>query len=293
MTRSDLSLRSICIRSIVTLVSACVLPHSSALLKRDGTWPGDVAANLRTAYEHILARFKTDQVGCLLIVSPHGIMVSGCASVLSAERLRGRPHMGGPFEDYVVDRDLATVTGDAIESAGCRIARVTFGQLGADEAVGPIHWGVSVPVSIVTQVTGLRLPIVPITVAPDVSLQDCQRVGRAICDAASMSARRVALVISTDLSHALARGPYGYDSRAVAYDQTIERLLSSDHLAEVELVNEELLRRARAEGWRELCLLAAALGNAFHCWIAEYAAYSYFGMICASFELLVGAYGTG
>jgi aromatic ring-opening dioxygenase LigB subunit len=128
------------------------------------------------------------------------------------------------------------------------------------------------------------VPVVVVSPARDLSLEEHVRAGRALALAAEKSGKRVALIASADHGHAHdAAGPYGFDPAAADYDRQVVDLVRQDRLAGLLELDPAFVDAAKADSWWQLLMLHGALGDGWRAEFLSYEASTYFGMLCAAY----------
>jgi 3,4-dihydroxyphenylacetate 2,3-dioxygenase len=106
-----------------------------------------------------------------------------------------------------------------------------------------------------------RLPVVTMGTCVLADLDECQRVGAAVRDAAAATGKRVVFVASSALAHALVRNPAAWPSEAhQALDRRYLALLGEGRLEEARRMLPDYAREAHVEmGGRNLASMLGAL----------------------------------
>jgi aromatic ring-opening dioxygenase LigB subunit len=99
----------------------------------------------------------------------------------------------------------------------------------------------------------------------------------------------VAFVASADHGHAHdPDGPYGFDPASAAFDAAIVDAVRGNRLERVLDLDDDFIERAKADSPWQLALLHGLLGGIAAGELLSYEAPTYFGMLCASYELAKG-----
>lgn len=106
-----------------------------------------------------------------------------------------------------------------------------------------------------------RIPVVTMGTCVLADLDECYRVGQAVCDAAAQSRKRVVFVASSALSHKLVRNPASWPTpEHQALDRKFMAMLRDGHLAEARRFLDGYARETHVEmGGRNLASMLGAL----------------------------------
>jgi aromatic ring-opening dioxygenase LigB subunit len=246
------------------IVAAAIAPHGTPAFE-----PGPT----RDGVEELGRRFERAAPDAIVVVTPHNVHVDGHFAVVTAGKVAGSladwDHPEITLEREV-DRELASALLAALSPA----VGVSYGGNDPAEAVMPLDWGGLIPLAFLSE-----LPVVIVSPARDLSLEDHIRAGEAIAGAPG----RFGLVASADHGHAHdAKGPYGFDPAAAEYDERVVELVRANRLDEL-LELEELAYRAKADSLWQMVVLHGALGDGWQAELLSYEAPTYFGMLVADF----------
>jgi aromatic ring-opening dioxygenase LigB subunit len=132
---------------------------------------------------------------------------------------------------------------------------------------------------------------VVVRVGPEVPAGGLLAFGRVLAGVAAAGGRRVAVVASGDLAHAHdARGPYGADPAARAFDRRVLRAVAGEGPDGLLHLDPSLVARAKPDAVPQLLVLAGLLreaalsGRPLRPEVLAYEVPTYFGMLCAVYE---------
>jgi aromatic ring-opening dioxygenase LigB subunit len=246
------------------IVAAAIAPHGTPAFE-----PGPT----RDALEEVGRRFERAGPEAIVVVTPHNVHVEGHFAVVTAAKVAGDLAQWDHPEitlEREVDRGLAQAILDRLDSA----VGVSYGGNDPVEAVMPLDWGGLIPLAFLPE-----LPVVLVSPARDLSLEDHVRAGEAIASVPE----RIGLVASADHGHAHdAEGPYGFDPASAEYDDRVVELVRENRLDEL-LELEELAGRGKADSLWQMVVLHGALGDGWRAELLSYEAPTYFGMLVADF----------
>jgi aromatic ring-opening dioxygenase LigB subunit len=183
-----------------------------------------------------------------------------------------------------VDLELATQAVTALHDEGIPVVGASFGANDPAAASAPMDWGVLIPLWVMGGRHDPPVPVVVLSPARDLSLEEHVRAGRALARAAGESGKRIALIASADHGHAHdASGPYGFDPAAAEYDRQVVDLVRENRLAGLLDLDPAFVDSAKADSWWQMLILHGALGDGWHAEFLSYEASTYFGMLCAAY----------
>jgi aromatic ring-opening dioxygenase LigB subunit len=261
------------------IVFAAIAPHGSLAVPELS--PAS-AAETQAAMTELGERFRAARPDATVVLTPHGVHVEGSLSVVVAGSLAGSLDEEGRRVELAapVDRGLAGAILDELRIAGIPTAAVTFGTSDPAEAEMPMDWGTLIPLWFMG---GGDLPVVVVSTSVGRSPEEHVRAGHALAFAAAQSGKRVALIASADHGHAHdADGPYGFDPAASEYDRLVVEAVRANRLGDLLAIDEELVRAARADSFRQLLVLHGACGGGCDVELLSYEAPTYYGMLCAA-----------
>jgi aromatic ring-opening dioxygenase LigB subunit len=266
----------------VSLVFAAIAPH--------GTLPEAPVENADATHAALATlgeRFDAADPETTIVLTPHNVHVEGHFAVVLAGAMAGSLAEFGAADVHLsvpVDVELALRCVSALHDDDIPVVGASFGANDPSGATAPMDWGVLIPL---WAMGGRREPPVPIVVvspARDLSLEQHVRAGRALARAAEESGKRVGLIASADHGHAHdAAGPYGFDPAAADYDRQVVELVQQDRLADLLELDPQFVDAAKADSWWQLLMLYGALGEGWRAEFLSYEASTYFGMLCAAY----------
>jgi aromatic ring-opening dioxygenase LigB subunit len=266
----------------VSLVFAAIAPHGTL-----PEAPVDNADATHAALATLGERFDAAQPDATIVLTPHNVHVQGHFAVVLAGTLAGSlaefdapdVHLSLP-----VDVELATRALTALHDDGLPVVGASFGANDPTAATAPMDWGVLIPVWAMGGRDDPPVPVVVVSPARDLSLEEHVRAGRALARAADEAGKRVALIASADHGHAHdADGPYGFDPAAAEYDRQVTELVQENRLAGLLELDPAFVDAAKADSWWQMLMLHGALADDWDAEFLSYEASTYFGMLCAAY----------
>ena len=247
------------------ILAAAIAPHGTPAFE-----PGPT----RDALEEVGRRFEAAAPDAVVVVTPHNVHVDGHFAVVTAGRVAGDLAQW-EHPEIALEREVNRELAQTILARMSPAVGVSYGGNDPAEAVMPLDWGVLIPLSFLPE-----LPVVVVSPARDLSLEDHVRAGEAIAGAPG----RIGLVASADHGHAHdPEGPYGFDPASAEFDERIVELVRENRLGEL-LELGELVAPAKADSLWQMLVLHGALGDGWDAELLSYEAPTYFGMLVAAFE---------
>lgn len=117
-----------------------------------------------------------------------------------------------------------------------------------------LHYASAVPLHFLAE----KLPdtkLVPVTYS-DASPKKHYQFGQAMKDIVSLSDKRIAIIVSADMSHALSEeSPAGYHTAGAAFDESIMDLITTKNTAGILSLNDELIQESHQTIYLPLLVL--------------------------------------
>jgi aromatic ring-opening dioxygenase LigB subunit len=292
------------------LVFACIAPHGTEVIAE---LTGDNASRMTTtrrAMEELASRMEASQPETVVLITPHGVRVTGVVCVMATERAVGTLESEDGQRRIEVDMTVDTELALRIaQHAGAAYAVPTvtaiYGASSGESCFTPLDWGAVVPLWFL----GARWnelgksrrrghsakpknpqeappKVVSITPSRALTLKQLYDFGTATAEVASEMGKRVALVASADWGHAHdATGPYGYDPASAEYDEMIQEVIRAGNLDQLLAADLTFAERAKVDGlWQAVTLAGALHHTPMRGELLSYEAPTYFGMLVAAYE---------
>ncbi len=202
------------------LVYACIMPHAPILVPDIGAGIEEETPHLISALREVAGQMRLARPETVVVVSPHGPFRYATIGILASAEVSGSfaewRHPELAFQ-YEVDAEMAEAVYALAVGSEVPVERLTHWGRGLD-------WGCMVPLFWLRDaMAGARL--VPIAIS-HAQPRSHYELGMCIGDVARDSERRVAVVCSADLSHALARdAPAGYDPAGRLFDDDYRKAI--------------------------------------------------------------------
>lgn len=121
-----------------------------------------------------------------------------------------------------------------------------------------LHFASAVPLSYITDILP-KIRLIPITPS-NLDAKAHFHFGQEVKEILEASSRRIAIISSGDMSHALNESsPAGFDPAGEEYDKRIMDLINTKNTAGFLSIDEELLENAKATNYKQMCILLGIL----------------------------------
>jgi aromatic ring-opening dioxygenase LigB subunit len=234
----------------------------------------------RLAFEELGRRLERAEPEVTLVVTPHNVHVEGTFAVVTSAAITGRLDEQEISLTCRIEQSLAERVLECLGARDLPAVGISYGSNDLALAEMPMDWGTLIPLWFLGRDAR---PVVVVSPARERSLDEHVLAGEAIAEASRTV--RTALVASSDHGHAHdPEGPFGYDPASADYDARVVDLVSQNRLGELASL-EELVAPASADSLWQMVVLHGALGDGFRGELLSYERPTYFGMLCAAFEL--------
>jgi aromatic ring-opening dioxygenase LigB subunit len=271
------------------LVYACIAPHGGAIIEELAGDLREPFAPTRSAMLELGRRMEAAAPDTIVVITPHGVRIEDAMCLAVTERADGMLEEGAQrvVVDMEIDKEFTRALMRRAHELFVPCAAAGYGASSGPGCSFIMDWGALIPLWFMgarwAQPPHIVL-VCPSRTLPFVSLV---RFGEALAEAAKASAKRIALIASSDLGHAHdAAGPYGYDPASAEFDQQIVEAIKADDLRRLldYEFDRDFLEHAKPDGlWQLLSLYGASKIVPLHGEFLSYQTPSYFGMLCASY----------
>lgn len=261
------------------LVFSAFCPHAPILIPSVGKENIDQLAKTAKAYKQLEQEFLKSQPESVVVISPHGNVYKDAISIDVCDQYIGDFEEFGEFSTRMEFRSDYLLI-DRLQ----RMMREIRQPLTLDTCEKLDH-GTTVPLHLLTE----QLPSVhlaPIT-ASEASAKNHFEFGLILKEIIFDSNKRIALIASGDLSHALStEAPAGFAEEGKMFDEKIQELLASNNYSAIINLDSKLHEKAAECGLNPLSTLLGALkGVQYDPKILSYEAPFGVGYMVCQFEL--------
>jgi AmmeMemoRadiSam system protein A len=256
------------------IILGALVPHPPVMMEGIGK-PEDLAQvqETRNALRELDQMLAADLPDTLIVFTPHGAVFRDAIVVYSEPELAGGMSQFGLTRNWQWGNDLELV--ERIIHLGNRarlpvfpMDRTTLERYHHGEI---LDHGVLAPLSFfrLEWSRGVKLVVIPLSYLP---LEELYQFGVLVAEAAHQLSRRVAVIASGDLSHALLpEAPAGFHPAGAEFDQTVMTLISQSAAPEFFELDPVLVEKAAECGFRSLIMLLGALdGKVFQGTVHSY-----------------------
>lgn len=236
------------------LIKAFLLPHSPLLVPEIGRANHEFLAKTAAAYQKVKTDFIEAGVETLIIISPHNKIRENFFIVNSA------PEMEISFPDFGFIPPKNFLKGDIIFSDKIKnnLKNEVPLRILSDSA---LDYGSAIPLYLL-KTAETNFKILVISPADDFSLEENFNFGLKLAETVETEAKKIAIIVSGDLSHRLKRkSPGGYSPKGAKFDNKLIEYLSDPENAKKNILNmdKRLISEASECGLKPLVILLGIL----------------------------------
>jgi aromatic ring-opening dioxygenase LigB subunit len=234
------------------LIFASFVPHSPLLVQTVGKEHAKEAGRTLAALHTLADRLEASRPDLIIILSAHQTSQPKSFSGNVSETYRAHLETFGDMgTQKIFMPDLAFVDGLQRHLRKQDIPFVL--QTSKD-----LDHGASVPLLLLTK--SWSCPILPITYASSLSMQAHRQFGYALKDHVMSSPKRVAVIASGDLSHALrTQSPEGYHPEGEHFDSIVQEAVAHHSITKLLTLKKEEVANAQQCAYRPLLMLFGLL----------------------------------
>jgi AmmeMemoRadiSam system protein A/AmmeMemoRadiSam system protein B len=239
---------------MASIVFACISPHPPIIVHEVGQGRERTTQKTIDALEQVAQELAEHKPDTVILMSPHGPLQPNAFGILAIpECTASFAEWGAPQLAFAVQNDLdvaAAIRKDA-EDAGLPLEGIVHWRDGLD-------WGCAVPLYYLRHGLG-EARVVPMCIS-FLPPQQHFTLGQAVRRAGDRLSKRVAIIASADLSHALTRdAPSGYDPLGQTFDEQIQKAVADWDVKAVLGMEDAFRQRAAEDAVPSLSFLMGAL----------------------------------
>ncbi len=239
-----------------------LMPHPPVLVKEIG---GGRLRELQTSLEVLSAissELLASEPDCIVFLTPHGNVFQDSLSYLTAAQLQGDlSDFGWSDSGTSLDNDsqLMQTIVELAETKGLPLLAVTSDLAVRYHLKEYLDHGILVPLYFLQQAGMRDIPILAISVGL-LTNEELYLFGKIIQEASDQIGRRIAILASGDMSHALKEeGPYRFHPDGPRFDMTVKQAFDRGDFASLLDIPSQLRENARECGYPSLLILIGAL----------------------------------
>lgn len=236
------------------LIKAFLLPHSPLLIPEIGRANHEFLAKTSAAYQQAKKEFLASGVETIIVISPHN-RIHDNFFVISAA-----PEMEINFADFGFIPPKNFIKGDVIFSD--KLKNRLKNELpirGLSDSL--LDYGSAIPLSLLKDQDS-NFKALTISPAAELSLQENFDFGIKLKEIIESEPKKIAIIVSGDLSHRLKRkSPAGYSPKGAKFDNKLIEYLSDPENARTNILNmdQRLITEASECGLKPLIILLGIL----------------------------------
>lgn len=236
------------------IVYACVMPHAPILVPPIGRGIEKESPRLIEAFRDVASRMSEARPETVVVISPHGPFRYATIGILTSAKVSGSfAEWGHPEIAVEYENDVDFVEAVRSLAQGSEVPLEPLAHWGRG-----LDWGCLVPLYWLRDALGAAR-VVPIPVSHALPRVH-HELGMCVGHAARQTPRRVAIVCSADLSHALSRdAPAGYDPAGRLFDERYRRAVEKWDERWVLGIEEDVRSHAAEDAISQTALLMGAL----------------------------------
>ncbi|MDD2655997.1 MAG: AmmeMemoRadiSam system protein B [Patescibacteria group bacterium] len=236
------------------IVFAAITPHPPIIIDGIGKNKKELVNKTITAFEKLEQNLYTSKPDVIVIISPHGDIFENTFAVNLSENFVSHYEKFGDFatqESWTGEIMLGHIIKEKSYEKNLPVQLITEAKL---------DHGSSIPLSKLTKhFQNIKiLPIGNTQLDPKTQLE----FGQLLYEIFSESEKRIAIIASADLSHALnSDSPAGFHKDGEEFDKKIIELLESHNTAGIVNLDPELVKNASQCGYNSIITILGCLRN--------------------------------
>ncbi|MEC9488110.1 MAG: hypothetical protein UMV23_01340 [Halanaerobium sp.] len=270
------------------LVVAGIAPHGVPIITEVAGNELEIFRKTREGMEKFGATFNKYHPDTIIVLTPHGLRLSGMNAIYTCAYCRGKLTGGGMTisAEFKCDRHLAERILARAEEQELPVVGANYGALAGPASNIEMDWGTFIPLWYCGTRDEQKPKIVVVTPTRGIPLPKLVELGKIIAEQAEQSGKKVALIASADQAHTHdADGPYGYHPAAKEFDEDIVEIIRENQLG--RLLDYDLQKVAEAKPdsiWQLLILHGVLQQVSMKVDFLSYQVPTYFGMAVATYE---------
>lgn len=234
----------------MAITKTFILPHSPLLIPEIGRENLSFLDKTSAAYRLLGERLKAAGCDTLLIISPHG------SAQEKGFNINVAPEMFIQLQDFGFIPARQALAGDSLLADQIKNAlKENFVLDLISEEI--LDYGSAIPTQLLRPLVG-SFKLLVLMPAADLGIEEQFRFGEALGAVLEKSAKKIAVLASSDLSHRLKKkSPGGYSPKGSKFDNRVLEAMRNPRAAKEKLleIDESLIREAGECGLKPICLL--------------------------------------
>lgn len=235
----------------MSLIFTAIVPHPPMLIPAVGKEHAGKAAATKAALERIESDLYSSKPDLIIVISPHGELNSKAFTINLSREFTIDFETFGDFETKM------TLPGDNVMFSVAKESIAAKSPINIISSPKLDH-GVGVPMYFLSKHL-LQTPIVPMYFSM-LDLQAHFDFGKALKDVILNSDKRIAVIASGDLSHALSKdAPAGFHPDGKIFDEKVIKILNEQNCDQLINLDDKLIENAAECGLRSLLILGGII----------------------------------
>lgn len=232
----------------MSLVFSAITPHPPIIIRAVGRDHADSLKQTRRAFDYLSQELYAAHPDILVIITPHGQIVSSAWQILVGDELAGNLN---EFSDFATS---LTVSGSVAFSHRFKERAEDNGFTVLLQSDRLLDYGCVIPLLYLVKPLP-KIRVVPLIVS-DQDLASHHAIGKMLREEIYSTNERVAVIASADLSHRLTKqSPGGFQRNAKGFDQSVIRALERGDSDMIVKQSPEVIENALACGLRPISVL--------------------------------------
>ena len=268
------------------IVFACIAPHGDEIIPQLAGDKLEVFNKTKQGMEKIANLMKKQEIGTIVIATPHNLRLKGNIGVITAEFTEGSLQTDSASVKirFKCNRSLAEEILRRAKKYKLPVMGVNYGTDEGSSSCMPMDWGTLIPLWFFgAQVKRPR--VVMVTPSREIPMEKLVRFGNLVAQAAKKTGEKVAFVASADQAHTHdKKGPYGFHQASVKFDKLVKEAVEGNNLKTLLNVEKQLIENAKPDSLWQIAILIGVLEEVpMKGKLISYQAPTYFGMLCAAY----------
>ncbi len=263
----------------MSLVFSAIAPHPPLLIPTVGKQLIKKLDKTKSALEHLERKLYVSHPDIILVISPHGSYFSDAFTINADTQYKTDLRAFGDLAtrvQFAGEHTLSAAIRTAARKEQLPVTMISESNLDHSSSIPLYYLAAHLP----------KIKILPVGFC-DLDWKTHVAFGNLLKEEIAKTNKRVAVIASGDLSHALmTESPAGYNPAGLEFDTKIQELLASQSLAGMLQMDPELVANAAECGFRSFLILMGIL-QGVHTTYRSYAYESPFGIgyLTANFVL--------
>lgn len=246
----------------MSIVASYLLPHAPVFIDLVGGDQTERVTRTIKAYEEVAKRISKLKPDIIVIVSPHGPIFTDAISIYDFEPYVGNMSAFGEYTlKYQVNKSKTFICAlmDENQRSGGNFYALTANQFKQFQHKPELDHGTTVPLHFLAKHTELNTVEYVMMSYGDFPYTTLMKHGDIIAKTAETLNKRVVLIASGDMSHALSsKGPYHFHPDGPWFDHLMQEFLNKNDLVSIFCSDEQRIANAAECGLRSFAILVGA-----------------------------------